>query len=56
MQSLIFVAYSLFAIAAVKLDDGMIRESGVIFHKVGIADEDNDHGFKGWKMRTLSKR
>ena len=25
------------------------------FHKVGISNEDNDSGFKGWKMRTLSK-
>jgi len=32
----------------------MVRKSGVTFHKVGISEKDNDHGFKGWKMRTLS--
>ena len=36
------------------LAEGTVRESGVVFHPIGIADEDNDHGFKGWKMRTLS--
>jgi len=37
------------------LAEGTIRDSGVIFHKIGIAEKDNDSGFKGWKMRTLSK-
>ena len=37
------------------LDEGTKRESGVVFHKIGISEEDNDYGFKGWKMRTLSK-
>ena len=37
------------------LADGTVRDSGVIFHKIGIAERDNDHGYKGWKMRTLSK-
>ena len=40
---------------AVKYEDGMIRESGVVFHKVGISNEDNDKGFHRWKMRTLRK-
>ena len=37
------------------LGDGVKRNSGVVFHKVGLAEQDNDHGFNGWKMRTLSK-
>ena len=37
------------------LGEGSERGSGVIFHKIGIAEEDNDHGYNGWKMRTLSK-
>ena len=36
------------------MEDGLVRESGVIFHKIGISDEDSDRGFQGWKMRTLS--
>ncbi|CAK8681495.1 putative methyltransferase-like protein 24 [Clavelina lepadiformis] len=35
------------------LADNSIRNTGVIFHKVGISNEDNDSGFNGWKMRTL---
>ena len=37
------------------LAEGTIRESGVVFHKIGISEEDNDSGYNGWKMRTLSK-
>ena len=37
------------------LEEGTKRKSGVIFHKIGIAEKDNDNGFKGWKLRTLSK-
>jgi len=37
------------------LAEGTVRDSGVIFHKIGIAEKDNDSGYKGWKMRTLSK-
>ena len=37
------------------LADETVRDSGVIFHKIGIAESDNDHGYNGWKMRTLSK-
>ena len=37
------------------LAEGTKRDSGVIFHKIGIAEKDNDSGFKGWKLRTLSK-
>ena len=37
------------------LAEGTKRDSGVTFHKIGIAAQDNDHGFNGWKMRTLSK-
>ena len=37
------------------LVEGTKRDSGVIFHKVGIAETDTDSGFKGWKLRTLSK-
>ena len=36
------------------LAEGTKRDSGVIFHRIGISEEDNDSGFKGWKMRTLS--
>ncbi|CAK8687061.1 unnamed protein product [Clavelina lepadiformis] len=36
-----------------ELADNSVRESGVIFHKVGISNEDDDNGFNGWKMRTL---
>ena len=40
---------------AMTLADNSIRNTGVIFHKVGISNEDNDSGFNGWKMRTLSE-
>nr|XP_018670284.1 methyltransferase-like protein 24 [Ciona intestinalis] len=33
--------------------DGMVRESGVTFHKIGISDQDLEADSKGWKMRTL---
>jgi len=42
-------------VAAINVEDGLHRESGVMFHKIGISNEDKDHGFKNWKMRTLSK-
>ena len=45
----------IFTFKAMDLAEGTVRESGVVFHPIGIADEDNDRGFKGWKMRTLSK-
>uniref|UniRef100_H2ZB57 Methyltransferase domain-containing protein n=1 Tax=Ciona savignyi TaxID=51511 RepID=H2ZB57_CIOSA len=35
------------------LEDGLVRESGVVFHKWGISHEDNDKDANGWKMRTL---
>lgn len=37
------------------MKEGKVKESNVIFHKIGIAEADNDSGFKGWKMRTLSE-
>ena len=44
-----------FFVKAENLQDGLVRESGVTFHKVGISNEDKDSGFNGWKMRTLRK-
>ena len=41
--------------SAMNLSEGSKRGSGVVFHKVGIAETDDDHGYKGWKMRTLSE-
>ncbi|XP_076811973.1 putative methyltransferase-like protein 24 [Clavelina lepadiformis] len=35
------------------LADNSVTNTGVIFHKIGISNEDNDSGFNGWKMRTL---
>ena len=37
------------------LPEGTELDSGVIFHKIGIAAVDTNSGFKGWKLRTLSK-
>nr|XP_026694084.1 methyltransferase-like protein 24 isoform X2 [Ciona intestinalis] len=34
-------------------NDGMVRESGVTFHKIGVSDQDVDRNANGWKMRTL---
>jgi len=38
------------------LDEGTKRDSGVIFHKIGIDKTDNDSGYNGWKLRTLSEQ
>ncbi|CAK8681484.1 unnamed protein product [Clavelina lepadiformis] len=38
---------------SMNLADKTVRKSGVIFHKIGISNEDKDRGFNGWKMRTL---
>uniref|UniRef100_H2ZE30 Methyltransferase domain-containing protein n=2 Tax=Ciona savignyi TaxID=51511 RepID=H2ZE30_CIOSA len=34
-------------------EDGMVRKSGVIFHKIGISTVDIEKDSNGWKMRTL---
>ena len=47
--------YVLFYLTAMNLAEGTKRDSGVIFHKIGIAAKDTDSGFKGWKLRTLSE-
>nr|XP_009858807.1 methyltransferase-like protein 24 isoform X2 [Ciona intestinalis] len=36
-----------------QLEDGLVRESGVTFHKIGISATDTDKDGNGWKMRTL---
>lgn len=36
------------------LAEGTRRDAGVIFHKIGIGEQDTENGFKGWKLRTLS--
>ncbi|XP_078494729.1 putative methyltransferase-like protein 24 [Ciona intestinalis] len=38
---------------AMTYQDGMVRESGVTFHKIGISDKDLEADSNGWKMRTL---
>uniref|UniRef100_H2YM37 Methyltransferase domain-containing protein n=1 Tax=Ciona savignyi TaxID=51511 RepID=H2YM37_CIOSA len=40
--------------AAMKFRDGMVRKSGVVFHKIGISAQDLESDSNGWKMRTLS--
>ncbi|CAK8688488.1 unnamed protein product [Clavelina lepadiformis] len=36
-----------------KLEDGFKRDSGVVFHLLGVSNEDNDKDSNGWKMRTI---
>ncbi|XP_076812207.1 uncharacterized protein LOC143459115 [Clavelina lepadiformis] len=38
------------------LADNSVTNTGVIFHKIGISNEDKNSGFNGWKMRTLSEQ
>ncbi|XP_078494978.1 putative methyltransferase-like protein 24 [Ciona intestinalis] len=38
---------------SMNIQDGMVRDSGVTFHKIGIFDKDIEADSNGWKMRTL---
>lgn len=50
-----FVLNHSYFVLAMDLAEGTKRDAGVIFHKMGIGEQDTEKGFKGWKLRTLSK-
>nr|XP_026694244.1 methyltransferase-like protein 24 isoform X2 [Ciona intestinalis] len=39
---------------SIELKDGLVRESGVKYHKVGIASRDIESNEYGWKLMTLA--
>uniref|UniRef100_H2ZQ52 Methyltransferase domain-containing protein n=1 Tax=Ciona savignyi TaxID=51511 RepID=H2ZQ52_CIOSA len=39
---------------SIELEDGLVRESGVKYHRIGIASKDIEENEYGWKLLTLN--